>query len=119
MNANGRESKVAWYPLLFKLENISDANGFPNSYFRRIRVHSRLNFFKCRCPTLPMLGFFKSLNCPVRQERQVQKTASKESLWSKILDQKTFGFGKLGELFLLGGSIPISSSTFLAGISLV
>jgi hypothetical protein len=65
-----------------------------------------------------MLGFFKRLNCQVRQERQVQKKASKESLWSKLLDQKAFGFGKLGELFLLGGSIPISGSAFLAGISL-
>jgi len=44
---------------------------------------------------------------------------SKESFWLKISVQKAFGFGKLGELFLLGGSNPISGSAFLAGISVV
>ncbi|MEK6231070.1 MAG: hypothetical protein N2A42_04405 [Luteolibacter sp.] len=41
---------------------------------------------------------------------------SKESFWLKISVQKAFGFEKLGELFLLGGSNPISGSAFLAGI---
>ena len=44
---------------------------------------------------------------------------SRESFWLKISVQKAFGFEKLGELFLLGGSNPISSSAYLAGISLV
>ena len=38
---------------------------------------------------------------------------TKESFWLKLSVQKAFGFEKLGELFLLGGSNPISVVLFL------
>jgi hypothetical protein len=63
------------------------------------------------------------LNRQVRTVHQVQEDKSKrtkiskESFWLKVSAQKAFGFEDLGELFLLGGSNPISGSAFLAGIS--
>jgi len=59
----------------------------------------------------------------IRQVRKVHQAKENKDLKRVFLAEdfcsKEFGFEDLGELFLLGGSIPISGSAFLAGISLV